>query len=72
MTDSIANDAQFWSHIDGWGGFPALDIYNAYAFRHNGLSVCNVLYWDGHAQGRRHWRFTGVPIWTDLFINGPN
>jgi prepilin-type N-terminal cleavage/methylation domain-containing protein/prepilin-type processing-associated H-X9-DG protein len=71
VTDSIANDAQFWSHIDDTP-FPDLVIYNRYAFRHNGLTTCNVLYWDGHAVGRRHWSETGRYIWTDLYTLGPS
>jgi prepilin-type N-terminal cleavage/methylation domain-containing protein/prepilin-type processing-associated H-X9-DG protein len=70
VTDTYANSALFWSYIDG-SGYSYIDEYVQYAFRHNGLKVCNVLYWDGHANGRRHYFETGRPIWTYLFTTSP-
>jgi prepilin-type N-terminal cleavage/methylation domain-containing protein/prepilin-type processing-associated H-X9-DG protein len=42
-----------------------------YAFRHNGLTAANVLYWDGHAVPRRQFQATGKRIWAYLYPIGP-
>jgi prepilin-type processing-associated H-X9-DG protein len=71
VTDTYANSAVFWSWID----FPPaayIDEYVNYAFRHNGLGVCNVLFWDGHAAGRRKYSETGKTIWARLFTTAPD
>jgi prepilin-type N-terminal cleavage/methylation domain-containing protein/prepilin-type processing-associated H-X9-DG protein len=70
VTDTYANSALFWSWID-YPPNSAIDEYTRYAFRHNGLKVCNVLYWDGHANGRRNYSETFNPIWCRLFITSP-
>jgi prepilin-type N-terminal cleavage/methylation domain-containing protein/prepilin-type processing-associated H-X9-DG protein len=69
VSDTYANSALFWSYIDEPSGY--LWEYSQYAFRHNGLKTCNILYWDGHAAPRRHWVETGKPNWHRLFTTSP-
>lgn len=59
--DDIDHDASYWDYPRA-----------LYAYRHHGMRVANVLYWDGHAVPRQHHGESGTRIWRYLWPGDPS